>query len=95
MQLTPQHVGAATQNFAQERIEDIFRLCPEHILVTTATTGSGVLFFQAGVLFSPENAEGTAFSKVYSENINTIILTFFSCPADSSIGDLVTHSLRH
>ena len=28
-------------------------------------------FFQAGVLFSSENAKGTAFSKVHSENINT------------------------
>ena len=28
-------------------------------------------FFQAGVLFSSENAKGTAFSKVYSDNINT------------------------
>ena len=28
-----------------------------------------VYFFQAGVLFSSENAKGTAFSNVYSENI--------------------------
>ena len=53
LQLTPQHVGAATQNFAQERIEDIFRLCPEHVLVTTATTGSGVLFFSSWRTFFP------------------------------------------
>ena len=30
-----------------------------------------VYFLQAGVLFSSENAKGTAFSKVHSENINT------------------------
>ena len=30
-----------------------------------------VYFFQDGVLFSSENVKGTAFSKVYSENINT------------------------
>ena len=46
------------------------------ILVTTATTGGGVLF-PAGVPFSTENAIKTAFSKVYSENIN-INLHIFS-----------------
>ena len=40
------------------------------ILVTTTTTGGGVLF-QAGVLFSSENAKGTAFTRVYSKTINT------------------------
>ena len=30
-------------------------------------------FFQAGVLFSTENAKVTAFSKDYSENINRVI----------------------
>ena len=43
---------------------------PQLILVTTATTSGGVLF-QAGVLFSSESAKANAFSKVYSENINT------------------------
>ena len=40
------------------------------ILVTTATTGGGVLFSSRRT-FSSENAKGTAFSKVYSENIYT------------------------
>ena len=35
-------------------------------------------FLQAGVLFSSENAKGTAFSKVYSENINTNPHTVFN-----------------
>ena len=34
-------------------------------------------FFQAGVPFSSENAKGTAFSKVHSENINTNPHIFF------------------
>ena len=45
------------------------------ILVTPATTGGGVLF-QAGVLFSSENAKGTTFSKVNAENINTNLTLF-------------------
>ena len=35
-----------------------------------------VYFFQAGVLFSTKNANGTAFSKVYSTNINTDLQIF-------------------
>ena len=37
------------------------------ILVTTVTTGGGVLFFQAGVLFSIENAKVGRLFKVNSE----------------------------
>ena len=47
------------------------------ILVSTASTGGGALFFPAGVPFSTENGIKAAFSKVYSENIN-INLHIFS-----------------
>ena len=49
----------------------IMILIQQLILVFTATTCGSVLF-QAGVLFSSENMKGTAFGKVYPENINTI-----------------------
>ena len=39
------------------------------------TTAGGKLF-QAGILFSTANAKGTAFSKVYSENIKAKPHTF-------------------
>ena len=40
----------------QSRLKTISALQSQLILVTTSSTGGGVLFFQAGVLFSIENA---------------------------------------
>ena len=45
-------------------------------------------FFQAGVLFSSENSKGTAFSKVYSENIYTNPhILFMNVPSPSPSKD--------
>ena len=52
---------------------EYFFVHPYLIIVSNACNGVGVLF-QAGVLFSRENAKGTALSKVYSEKKTHILI---------------------